>query len=282
MIQSFLMIGQSNMAGRGFLDEVPLIFDEHIKMLRNGRWQTMAEPVNYDRPTAGGSLGVSFAAAWRVGNPAGEIGLIPCADGGTSLDDWAVGGPLFENAVNQARLALQSSTLAGILWHQGESDCFPEKAALYEGKFAAIMTALRDALQAPEVPLVIGGLGDYLTTGIYGAYFKLYTEVNAVLRRIAQTQPHCTFAAATGLTANPDGLHFNAASLRTLGVRYYKAWAEQAGIAVAKEEQEILEEIYARPFTPAEQIKLLENQFAAGKLSAADFTAQHTTLREQV
>ena len=53
MIQSFLMIGQSNIAGRGFLKDVPPIYDEHIKMLRNGRWQTMVEPINYDRLNAG-------------------------------------------------------------------------------------------------------------------------------------------------------------------------------------------------------------------------------------
>lgn len=45
MVHSFLLIGQSNMAGRGFLDEVPPIHDERIKMLRNGRWQVMAEPI---------------------------------------------------------------------------------------------------------------------------------------------------------------------------------------------------------------------------------------------
>ena len=41
MIHSFLMIGQSNMAGRGFASEVEPIQNEHIKVLRNGRWQGM-------------------------------------------------------------------------------------------------------------------------------------------------------------------------------------------------------------------------------------------------
>lgn len=42
MIKSFLMLGQSNMAGRGFLDEVAPIYNEKIKMLRNGQWQKVA------------------------------------------------------------------------------------------------------------------------------------------------------------------------------------------------------------------------------------------------
>ena len=41
-MKSVLMIGQSHMAGRGFLNEVPMICNERIQMLRNGRWQMMA------------------------------------------------------------------------------------------------------------------------------------------------------------------------------------------------------------------------------------------------
>lgn len=85
------MVGQSNMAGRGYLNDVQQIYDEKIKMLVNGRWQTMTEPINFDRPTSGIGLAASFAGAWRLKNDEEEIGLIPCADGGTSLDDWAVG-----------------------------------------------------------------------------------------------------------------------------------------------------------------------------------------------
>ena len=55
-MKSVLMIGQSNMAGRGFINEVPMICNERILMLRNGKWQMMTEPVNYDRPISGVSL----------------------------------------------------------------------------------------------------------------------------------------------------------------------------------------------------------------------------------
>ena len=49
IVKSFLIIGQSNMAGRGHLHEVKPIINERIVMLRNGRWQMMAEPINCDR-----------------------------------------------------------------------------------------------------------------------------------------------------------------------------------------------------------------------------------------
>lgn len=55
-MKSILMIGQSNMAGRGFINEVPMICNERILMLRNAGWQMMAEPINYDRPNAESGL----------------------------------------------------------------------------------------------------------------------------------------------------------------------------------------------------------------------------------
>lgn len=124
IMKSILMIGQSNMAGRGFINEVPMICNERILMLRNAGWQMMAEPINYDRPNAGIGLAGSFAAMWCMEHEGEQIGLIPCAEGGSSLDDWAVDKNLFKNAVIQAGFAMQDSELIGILWHQGESDSY--------------------------------------------------------------------------------------------------------------------------------------------------------------
>src|SRR5690606_36459697 len=121
MIKSFLMVGESNMTGRGFIQDVVPIYNERIKMLRNGRWQMMTEPINYDRPVSGISLAGSFAAAWCYKYKVVEIGLIPCAEGGSTLDEWAVDGILFRHAINEANFAMENSELAGILWHQGES-----------------------------------------------------------------------------------------------------------------------------------------------------------------
>ena len=91
IVKSFLIIGQSNMAGRGHLHEVKPIINERIVMLRNGRWQMMAEPINCDRSVSGISLAASFADAWCREYKEGKIGLIPCAEGGSEIDEWDVG-----------------------------------------------------------------------------------------------------------------------------------------------------------------------------------------------
>ena len=53
MIHSFLLIGQSNMAGRGFPNEVEPIANDKLYVLRGGRWWPMFVPVHCDRVTAG-------------------------------------------------------------------------------------------------------------------------------------------------------------------------------------------------------------------------------------
>jgi hypothetical protein len=73
---------------------------------------------------------------------------------------------------------------------------------------------------APEVPVILGGLGDFLLQCEKGK-FGNYIHVNAALERMAEKLPKFGFASAVGLGANPDNLHFSAAALREFGLRYY-------------------------------------------------------------
>ena len=226
MIHSFLLIGQSNMAGRGNISNAPKADSNggRIKVLRNGRWQRMFRPVNPDRAFAGVCLAESFAKAYSEDHPDVEVGLIPCADGGTSLDQWREGGLLFDNAVNCARLAMRTSSLAGILWHQGEADCAAELYPLYFDKVSAIMTALRRELGAEDIPIIVGSLGDFLKDCPLDSKLANYGEVNRQLVRFAESTHRAAFASAEGLTSNKDLLHFNWESLLEFGLRYYEAF----------------------------------------------------------
>ncbi|NWJ53440.1 MAG: sialate O-acetylesterase, partial [Bacteroidetes bacterium] len=207
--------------------------------------------------------------------PEDEIGLIPCADGGTSLDDWVVGGALFENAISQAKLAQRTSQLSGILWHQGENDCSPEKAEIYSEKFAVIIKTLRQELNVPEIPLMIGGLGDFLPNGIFGKYFASYALINHELEDFAKTHANSYFVTAKGLTANADNIHFNALSQRILGVRYYSAFRDLKHLLEPhNDEENRLTTIYNRPYTQTEKIKLLEHEFAVGNIESKDFLSE--------
>ncbi len=221
MIHSILIIGQSNMGGRGFKDEVPPIVNDKLYVLRNGRWRAMYVPVNPDRVTSGINLTESFADLYANEHNV-DVGIIPCADGGTSLGQWQVGGLLFDHACYMAELASRTSTISAVLWHQGESDCSPERYPLYEEKLTVILDAFRKKLNLYDVPFLLGGLGDYLAVCDRNENLKNYIHVNDALKRVADKNKMTGFVPATGLGANPDNLHFSAAALREFGVRYYE------------------------------------------------------------
>ena len=226
MIHSFLLIGQSNMAGRGFLNEAPPVANDKVKVLRNGRWLKMFRPVNPDRSFSGVNLAEFFADDYSKAHPDVEVGLIPCADGGTRLDQWTVGGLLYDNAVNQARLAQRTSTIAGVLWHQGESDCADALYPLYRQKFELIMESLRKDLDLYDVPFLLGGLGDYLAEFSGPAIAGNYWRVNEQLKDVANNNPMTGFVPAEGLKSNPDFLHFSAEALMEFGHRYYQVFEQ--------------------------------------------------------
>lgn len=223
MIHSFLLIGQSNMAGRGLLKDAPKIDTKNIRILRNGRWQPMFRPINPDREFSGSSLAESFAEKYAETYKV-EVGLICCADGNTNLEQWQPGGVLYENAVHQAKLASRSSILMGVLWHQGEADCAKNLAESYQERFESIMRNMRKDLALEDAPFLVGGLGDFLQECTLSENFQNYPIVNDALRKIAEDNPMTGFVSAHGLKANDDLLHFNADALYEFGIRYFREY----------------------------------------------------------
>jgi hypothetical protein len=217
----FLLIGQSNMAGRGAVEDSDrqphprvLMFDKH------DRWAPATEPLHFDKPgRAGVGPGLSFGRAVAEALPGDTIGLVPAAVGGTSIEKWAKDGPLYAEAVRRARLAMQSGQLAGILWHQGESGGPPET---YAAQAQKLFADLRAELDAPQAPVVVGTLGDFA---------GMARRLNPVLWSLPGQIPRCGCADASGLTHKGDRLHFDAASARELGRRYAREWLRLSGIA---------------------------------------------------
>ena len=211
------------MAGRGELDKAGPLDNVGGKLavLRNGRWQPMYRPVNPDRTFSGSCLAESFARAYLDNHGDITVGVIPCADGGTSLDQWAPGSLLFDNAVNCARLAMRTSSLAAILWHQGESDTGEDYYPHYLEKITKIMSELRRLLGAEDVPLLVGGLGDFLKDRVHRPHCKNYVYINEALKKFAASSNRTAYVSAQGLVDKGDTLHFSHDSLMELGIRYY-------------------------------------------------------------
>ena len=230
LLDSVLMIGQSNMAGRGDFGQVKPIRNPQCYMLRMGRWQPMCEPVNPDRAIFDGkfrsgiSLAASFADSYARSNQR-PVGLIPCADGGTKLEQWMPGQILYDHALLQAKLAMRTSRLEGILWHQGESNCRGLDEGEYRRLFLHLMESLRRDLGDPNLPLVIGEISEDISPA-HG--MTDMPAMNRLLHRLQKECPNCAIVAAKDLPLKADGIHFTAAACRELGVRYFEAYKSLA------------------------------------------------------
>lgn len=219
-MHSFLLIGQSNMAGRGKLSEAEAIDKSRIYTLRNGRWQKMFRPIHSDRSFSGVCLAESFAEAYAKKYDV-DVGLICCADGGTSLDQWQKGELLYDHAVYQAKLARRTSTIVGVLWHQGEADCGIQTVSTYAARLKKMMADLRSDLDLADVPFIVGELGYFLAECPLGEHLKRYPLINQQLHEVAESDPDVGCVSAEGLISNEDLLHFNAKSLYEFGLRYF-------------------------------------------------------------
>lgn len=266
-MKSVLLIGQSNMAGRGFLHEVKPIYNENIFMLRNGRWQMMAEPIHFDRAVAGVGPAASFAQAWCKANKNKQIGLIPCAEGGSSIDEWNIEGTLFRHAINEAKFAMENSELIAILWHQGESDSHKGQYKNYYEKLHEIVNSFRKELGALKVPFILGGLGDYLGKSAFGLSCAEYEFINQELLRYAENNDNCYFVTGEKLYSNPDGIHINAESQRRFGIRYFEAYQTKSNVIRPLDNETEAAKVYCeKEQTFTEKRYIVLEQFTLGKL----------------
>ena len=109
-------------------------------------------------------------------------------------------------------------------------------------------------LNAFEVPLIIGGLGDFLGKERFGLNCTEYELVNEQLLKFAREQENSCFVTAEGLTPNPDGIHMDAVSQRRFGVRYYEAFVKREHVLKPIEnEMELLERCISGPHTKREK-----------------------------
>jgi hypothetical protein len=233
--QLYLLAGQSNMAGRGYVEAQDTVPNRHVLALnRAGQWEIAKDPIHFDKPGAGVGPGLAFGQAMAAADTSVVIGLIPCAVGGSGIDTWVPGAYFadtnthpYDDALARARLAQPAGTLAGIIWHQGENDSSPEKSKVYGPKLTALIARFRTDLQSPNLPFIAGQLPAFQFTEIGpngqpqpnpGA-----ERVNAAVAALAKTVPHYAYVSAAGTTDRGDHLHFDARSARLMGQRYAQA-----------------------------------------------------------
>ena len=220
----YLLIGQSNMAGRGNIEAQDTITDPNVFMLnKDENWVLAKSPLHFDKSVAGTGLGLTFGKIMAK-ESSRKVGLIPCAVGGTSISMWRPGAydkvtktHPYDDAIRRTKVALKNGELKGILWHQGEGDASKDKAARYEQRFDSLMLNLQNDLlvDISSIPVVVGELGRF-----YCERNSAGKEINLVLKHIAETRKNRALVSSKGLVHKGDSVHFDAASQRELGKRY--------------------------------------------------------------
>lgn len=179
----FVLMGQSNMSGRGSI-ESPSLPQPHPNVYvfnKDYRWYPAREPLGTmpfepDWIARDGGTGVgpglAFARALLDQSPDLKIGLIPCARGATAIEEWRPErsqNSLYGACLKRIRAASTYGTVAAVLFAQGESDA--DDPLLYPGRvfsadtwgasFGAIVDALRQDLSEADLPVLFTQLGDY-------------------------------------------------------------------------------------------------------------------------
>lgn len=222
----FLLVGQSNMAGRGNVAEEDLIVHDRVLSLnKEGQWIHAVDPLHFDKPKViGVGPGRTFALDYAKAHPAITVGIVPCAAGGSPIDSWQPGGyhsqtksHPYDDAIRRARAASQAGMFKGILWHQGESDSKETLASKYEEKLDALIKRFRAELSAPSIPFLIGQLGNFAER----PWNEYKQTVDRAHKTIASRLPAVEFVSSDGLAHKGDEVHFDSESAKELGHRYY-------------------------------------------------------------
>ena len=231
-----VLVGQSNMAGRGKIEPEDKIPIPNVYTLdKENKWIPSVEPTHFDRVTAGTCLGRTFAKKLHEKYPDTPIGIIPCAVGGSPIETWKPGAVFkkkgypeehpYDDAIKRINIAKKDGRFVAVLWHQGCSNAqgkreFEAAKENYRKKLEALIARFRsDVPELANVPFIMGKLRSFRKG------MKI-DHVNQAIDEVAKSVKNTASVSEEGLEPNEDKLHYNRASLIMFGERYYKAFEE--------------------------------------------------------
>ncbi|MBQ7269995.1 MAG: hypothetical protein IJS62_09155 [Bacteroidales bacterium] len=233
----YLLIGEANMAGRGFLDPRDKFALDGVFLLNDrGEVVPATQPLNryssvrcllkWQATCLGGAFAedVHRATGRRillVVNARGETSArqwLPGAEGivaKASSDDLFNEGEtlpsLYDEAVRRTREALRYGKLKAILWHQGERDAYEQYAPLWAGKVEEIASSLRSDLKCGPVPFIAGETNEA---------FERSTFINPEIQGLPKMLSRCDYVPAEGCLVNKNQKSFSRQGVTLLGHRY--------------------------------------------------------------
>jgi len=243
----WILAGQSNMEGVGNLENLPLPSAMVNSLDMTDAWVAAEDPLHRLPDSAdrvhwrknaqgqpeklqgdalarwianrkkGAGAGLPFALEMvrRTGVP---VGLIPCAHGGTSMDQWSpalkdqAGDSLYGGMVRRFQLA--GGKVKGILWYQGESDASPQAAPAFEEKFQGFIRAVRKDFAQPDLPFLYVQIGRHVS----GAAAAPWNFVQNAQLKVESQLPNVFMTGCADCDLD-DGIHVGTGDFILLGRR---------------------------------------------------------------
>jgi hypothetical protein len=219
----FLLLGQSNMAGRGTitLEYQNMQYERVLMLNKNNEWVLAKHPLHFDKPkVAGVGPGLSFGAALADAFPQDTIYLVPCAVGGTSISKWEPGAydkstdtHPYDDALLRIKEAMKKGKITGAIWLQGESDSNPKAAEAYLSKLNELINRIRQETGNPKLPFIVGELGTYRAN---------YQLINKQLHLLPEKVAFTGYVTSENLVHKGDTTHFDSYSATEYGHRFAK------------------------------------------------------------
>jgi len=229
--KTFILSGQSNMAGHGRVPDLPeslRFIPENVELFIAGQTYPFFD---------WGRFGPELTFAHHIANawPDERILIIKFAVGASSLLAWApqwspAQAQITDNAdmgalyrkllsVLQAGIQGKKTELAGLVWMQGERDAkFLQAADNYAANFAELITHLRNDLNKSDLPIIYGQINPPPDR------FPFVEMVRQAQEQYQKTDPTCVMIPTDDLGKCEDGLHYNSAGHLELGHRFARAF----------------------------------------------------------
>ena len=227
----YLLIGQSNMAGRGAFEasDTTDVIDGVWLLNADGLPEPAVAPLNKyssirkDLSLQGYNLGCEFGRIMHceTGHP---ILLVVNARGGSHIAEWQPDNDncYFRDAVRRSKEALKFGKLKGILWNQGETDV-QKKTWDYPEKFNVMISELRKELEAEDITVVVGEVGRWN----WAPKEDIDRFNETIIPAIVELVPNCKYVSSKGLKRRFEDKeldpHYNRGAQIELGRRYAEA-----------------------------------------------------------
>lgn len=212
----YLIIGQSNTAGRGAIEAKDRVVLDGVDLFNGQTWIPAENPMNafsnIRRDLDRQQLSYAYTFGRTLNEVTGNrIGLIVNAIGGTRISSWQKGADdgFFESTMERVTdaLAIPGTTLRGVLWHQGESN---RRSNSYLSDIEDFINDIRNDLGISDLPFIAGQLSQERDDN--ATFNENIKRLPSLVNDTNYVSTHCL-----GTT---DTTHFDSNGQRILGSRY--------------------------------------------------------------